>query len=87
MLLSSFGAKRGTLVTLDGVDGYRKTDDGLLARDGWFVIDDSNAIPFEKDGVLQEKLAILPKGIRTLSETMLYQLGKKMLETYDCFEE
>ncbi len=47
----------------------------------------SNAIPFEKDGVAQEKLAVLPKEIRTMSETMLYQLGKKMLEAYDCFEE
>ncbi|MBQ8420471.1 MAG: DUF5110 domain-containing protein [Clostridia bacterium] len=35
----------GTLSTLDGVDGYRKVDEGLIARDGWFVIDDSDATP------------------------------------------
>jgi len=31
----------GPLATLDGVEGYRKCPDGLLARDGWHLIDDS----------------------------------------------
>lgn len=35
----------GTLPTLDGVDGERPVDDGLLSRDGWFVIDDSETPP------------------------------------------
>lgn len=34
------------------MDGYRKTDDGFLARDGWFVIDDSNAAPMKDDWIL-----------------------------------
>ncbi len=41
----------GTLSTLDGVDGPRPLDDGLLSRDGWVVIDDSKASPI-RDGWL-----------------------------------
>ena len=47
----------------------------------------SNDIPFEKDGVLQNKLALLPCELRVMSETMLYNIGKRMLEAYNCFEE
>lgn len=32
---------KGTLVTLDGCDGFRDTPEGLISRDGWYVIDDS----------------------------------------------
>ena len=39
----------GTLHTLDGVDGFRPLPDGLIARDGWHVIDDSNT-PYFSDG-------------------------------------
>ncbi len=39
----------GTLSTLDGVDGPRKVDDGLISKDGWFVINDSDASPI-RDG-------------------------------------
>lgn len=31
----------GTLSTLDGVCGFKELPDGLLSRDGWYVIDDS----------------------------------------------
>lgn len=31
----------GTLVTLDGVDGRRPLPDGIMSRDGYYVIDDS----------------------------------------------
>ncbi len=41
----------GTLSTLDGVDGPRPVENGLLSRDGWFVIDDSDATPIH-DGWL-----------------------------------
>lgn len=44
----------GTLATLDGVDGPRPLPDGLLARDGWYVIDDSGAPTFA-DGWLQNR--------------------------------
>lgn len=37
----------GTLHTLDGVDGFRDLPDGLLARDGWYVIDDTSTPYFE----------------------------------------
>lgn len=42
----------GTLSTLDGVEGPVPTDDGILSRDGWFVLDDSAAVPVE-DGWLR----------------------------------
>lgn len=38
---------KGTLATLDGVNGFRPLPDGLLARDGWYVIDDSNSAVLE----------------------------------------
>ena len=44
----------GTLHTLDGVDGFRDLPDGLLARDGWYVIDDS-ATPFFRDGWIENR--------------------------------
>ena len=44
----------GTLHTLDGVDGFRDLPDGLLAKDGWYVIDDS-ATPFFKDGWIENR--------------------------------
>ena len=39
----------GTLSTLDGVSGWRSVDEGLLSRNGWYVIDDSGK-PIIKDG-------------------------------------
>lgn len=41
----------GTLHTLDGVDGFRPLPDGLLARDGWYVIDDSHTPYFSNDWI------------------------------------
>lgn len=67
----------GTLSTLDGVDGYRDVDDGLLSKDGWFVIDDSNAAPIQ-NGWLSDN--------RIRRETDVYIFGygrdyKKALQT------
>ncbi len=45
----------GALATLDGVTGYRKTDDGLLSRSGWFAIDDGAGAEIE-DGWLRKTL-------------------------------
>lgn len=45
----------GTLSTLDGVDGYRKVDDGILSRDGWFSLDDSRNAMLE-NGWLKKSL-------------------------------
>jgi len=44
----------GTLHTLDGVDGFRPLPDGLLSKDGWYVIDDSST-PFMKDGWIENR--------------------------------
>ncbi|MBQ7836468.1 MAG: alpha-xylosidase [Clostridia bacterium] len=37
----------GTLHTLDGVCGFKPLPDGLLSRDGWYVVDDSGTPYFE----------------------------------------
>ncbi len=50
----SEGNLGGTLATLDGVDGHRPLPDGLLSRDGWYVIDDSGT-PVFADGWLQKR--------------------------------
>ena len=39
---------KGTLATLDGVEGFVDLPDGLLSKDGWYVIDDSG-LPIFKD--------------------------------------
>lgn len=44
----------GTLSTLDGVDGFRDVPDGLLSRDGWYVIDDS-CTPVLEDGWIKNR--------------------------------
>lgn len=41
----------GTLATLDGCDGDRELPDGILSRDGWYVIDDSNTPVFTNDWI------------------------------------
>lgn len=45
---------KGTLSTLDGVDGFRELPDGLIARDGWYVIDDSSS-PVLSDGWVKSR--------------------------------
>ncbi|MCI8611258.1 MAG: DUF5110 domain-containing protein [Clostridiales bacterium] len=50
----SNGNLGGTLATLDGVDGHRPLPDGLLSRDGWYVIDDSGT-PVFADGWLRKR--------------------------------
>lgn len=67
----------GTLSTLDGVDGYRDVDDGIMSKDGWFVIDDSNSTPMH-DGWLSDD--------RIRRDTDIYLFGygldyKKALHT------
>ena len=41
----------GTLPTLDGVDHDIKVNDGLLSRDGWYLIDDTNRKLLKNDWV------------------------------------
>ena len=45
----------GALATLDGADGFRQTDDGILSRAGWFTLDDSENAALE-DGWLKKSL-------------------------------
>ncbi|MFW6017651.1 MAG: TIM-barrel domain-containing protein [Halapricum sp.] len=40
----------GTTRTLDGVDGQTDLEPGLLSRDGWTVLDDTDRLVFEEDG-------------------------------------
>jgi alpha-glucosidase (family GH31 glycosyl hydrolase) len=41
----------GTERTLDGWDGAGKLSDGVLSRDGWYLIDDSKTVLFTSDWV------------------------------------
>lgn len=48
----------------------------------------SGVIPFVKDGVEIDKLGRqLPPYLREQADTLLYGIGKYILEAYDCFEE
>ncbi len=44
----------GTLSTLDGVDGHRPLPDGIISKDGYYVIDDSNK-PVLCDGWIKNR--------------------------------
>lgn len=47
------GNLRGTTRTLDGISGATSLSEGLLSRDGWAVVDQSNAVALEpRDGQL-----------------------------------
>jgi len=41
------GNLKGTTRTLDGVNGATRLEPGLLSRDGWTVVDDSNRLLFD----------------------------------------
>lgn len=45
---------KGTLSTLDGVDGDRPLPDGIISKDGFYVIDDSKK-PVIKDGWIKNR--------------------------------
>ncbi|MBQ3490588.1 MAG: sugar phosphate isomerase/epimerase [Clostridia bacterium] len=44
-------------------------------------------IPFVKNGEEQKKLDMMSPELRQKMEIFLYEIGKQMLETYNCFEE
>lgn len=46
-----------------------------------------SVIPFVKDGKEQRKLRKMPAALRQKAEMYLFEIGKQMLEAYDCFEE
>lgn len=74
----------GTLATLDGVDGYRPTDDGVLSRNGWFILDDSENAVLENDWLkksLRKRetdlyLFIYGTDYRKALQTLFYVSGK-----------
>lgn len=41
----------GTRSTLDGVEDYANTDEGILSKDGWYVYDDSKNLVLENDWI------------------------------------
>lgn len=43
--------------------------------------------PFEKDGVVYDKLVMLPLSFKIRSESLMYDIAKHMLECYGCFDE
>jgi hypothetical protein len=45
----------GALRTLDDVDGPAELKQGLLSRDGWTVVDDSDSLAFGSDGWLEPR--------------------------------
>ena len=60
------GNLRGTTRTLDTVDGGVPLDPGLLSRDGWVVIDDSQTLVFDDGGWLRGRAAGVGTGARDL---------------------
>ncbi len=54
------GNLRGTYRTLDAVDGKVRLENGLLSRDGWVLVDDSQSLVFTDDGWLTPRNA--PQG-------------------------
>lgn len=46
---------RGTGRTLDGADGAIELEQGLLSRNGWALVDDSNSLVFDENGWLQAR--------------------------------
>jgi len=43
----------GTLTTLDGVEHAVQVNDGLLSKDCWYVIEDSNTQVFINDWIAE----------------------------------
>ncbi len=77
----------GALATLDGTDGYRSTDDGILSRNGWFTMDDSKNAVLE-NGWLKKTLRkqetdlylfIYGTDYRKALQTLFYVSGKPVL--------
>lgn len=65
----------GTLPTLDDVEKEVETDEGLLSRDGWFVIDDTNASVIT-DGWIKRN----PNGLNT--DIYLFGYGKDFISAF-----
>ncbi|MEP7136021.1 MAG: TIM-barrel domain-containing protein [Chloroflexota bacterium] len=49
--------QKGTARTLDGVGGRTKLENGLLAKSGWSVVDDSDSLVFNESGWLETRFA------------------------------
>jgi alpha-glucosidase (family GH31 glycosyl hydrolase) len=48
---------KGTVRTLDRIDGSLPLENGLISRSGWAVVDDSHSLVFTEDGWLQSRNA------------------------------
>jgi hypothetical protein len=46
---------RGTVRTLDNVDGRTQLDPGVISHNGWAELDDSKSLLFESDGWIAER--------------------------------
>ncbi|WBW97861.1 glycoside hydrolase family 31 protein [Oceanirhabdus sp. W0125-5] len=54
--MDSWPNLRGTLRTLDDVDGETHIGPGLMSREGWATVDDSDSFTFDRDGWFVEEL-------------------------------
>ncbi len=54
--MDSYPNLRGTLRTLDDIDGETYIEPGLMSREGWAIVDDSDSFTFDKDGWFIEEL-------------------------------
>lgn len=48
---------RGTLRTLDNIDGAKTLNPGLISRSGWAIVDDSNSLVFNEKSWLETRLS------------------------------
>ncbi len=74
----NFDAVIQALLEIDYKGTFNFEVDAPISRD---------VMPFVKDGVEQTRLTRMSAAIRLESEKFLYQIGKQMLEAYDCYEE
>ncbi|NDJ52916.1 MAG: DUF5110 domain-containing protein [Chloroflexi bacterium] len=49
------GNLRGTVRTLDEVNGYTTLEPGLISVDGWVVVDDTDSLAFDEDAWLEPR--------------------------------
>lgn len=46
---------KGTITTLDNIDGGAELPDGLISKDGWSIIDDSKSLILTEDGGIRRR--------------------------------
>jgi alpha-glucosidase (family GH31 glycosyl hydrolase) len=52
---SSWNNLKGTTRTLDRINGETEIDPGLISRDGWAIVDDSNSLVYNENNYLENR--------------------------------